>query len=502
MSSSSLKKIRFATILLPPVGLVLLWRDREIHLGRKLFGTLGVLLYSVVYVAIVVVILMATAGMEVEWRGGFPPVLTFQKTKPDYEAVEAHRHHQNNQLFEPLQATVAGVGAYWTDFRGPKRDGHYAERPILTNWPAGGLRRLWRQPIGGGYASFVVAHGRAVTVEQRRDDEAVTAYEIATGRELWAHSYPARFSESMGGDGPRATPTFHEGRIYSMGAQGEFCCLDAATGKLLWRRNILDEAHATCLYFGMSASPLIVGDTVIVLSGDPLVPVKGMTNHTVLAYRKVTGERAWAESPHKMAYTSPMLVTLAGQEQLLVVAAERVLGLRPADGKPLWEIPWKVQYDNSIAQPLLVGTNQLVVSGGYGAGCMLIEVTRNGDSFNARQVWKNQNLKTKFNSAVFWNGFVYGLDEGILTCIDVATGRRQWKEGRYGYGQLLLASGHLVVLSGEGELILVRANPEKHEELARFQAIHGKTWNHPAIADGRLLVRNAVEMACFEVGTK
>jgi outer membrane protein assembly factor BamB len=202
----------------------------------------------------------------------------------------------------------------------------------------------------------------------------------------------------------------------------------------------------------------------------------------------------------KQAYTSPMLVTLAGQRQLLIVVARRIVGLKPEDGALLWEIPWQVQYDNAIAQPVLVGTNRFVMSAGYGGGAMLVEISRAGEGFLARQVWKNQNLKNKFNNSVFWNGFVYGLDEGILTCIDAATGRRQWKEGRYGYGQLLLASGHLVVLSGEGELVLVRASPEKHQELARFQAIQGKTWNHPAIANGRILVRNAVEMACFQIG--
>jgi outer membrane protein assembly factor BamB len=159
-----------------------------------------------------------------------------------------------------------------------------------------------------------------------------------------------------------------------------------------------------------------------------------------------------------------------------------------------------VQYDNAIAQPVLVGTNRFVISAGYGGGAMAVEISRTGSGFSARQIWKNQNLKNKFNSSVFWNGFVYGLDEGILTCIDANTGRRQWKEGRYGYGQLLLASGHLVVLSGDGELVLVRANPDQHEEVARFQAIQGKTWNHPAIAGDKLLVRNAVEMACFEMG--
>jgi outer membrane protein assembly factor BamB len=495
-----MKRIRIATLLCPPAGLWLLWQNRDLSLGRRFLGTLGTLLYSLLYAAGVVLLLMQFTPLQIEWRGGFPPVLTFRKTNPDYQAVEAHRRRQAEGKVAVTNLALPSAGAYWTDFRGPNRDGHYAEKPILTNWPAGGLRKLWSQPIGGGYASFVIADGRAFTIEQRRDHEAVTAYEVTTGRELWAHSYAAAFSESMGGDGPRATPTYHEGRVYSMGAQGEFCCLDAATGKLLWRKNVLDEAHATVLYFAMSTSPLIVDDTVVVLSGEPLPSLKGTTNQTVLAYHKQSGERVWSALEDKLAYASPMLVTLAGQRQLLVVAAKRITGLKSENGGLLWEIPWEAQYHNSIAQPVLVDTNRFVVSAGYGGGAMLVEISKNGSGFGARQAWKNLNLKNKFNSSVFWNGSVYGLDEGILTCIDAATGRRQWKEGRYGYGQLLLASGHLVVLSGEGELILVRANPDRHEEVARFQAIHGKTWNHPAIADSKILVRNAVEMACFEIG--
>jgi outer membrane protein assembly factor BamB len=499
MAWSPLNRIRLATLLFPPFGLWLLWRNRELKFARILIGTLGALFYSVLYTAGIVVLLMQFTPLEVEWRGGFPPVLTFAKTKPDYRAVEAHRAKQTNQALVNLSSTQTGSGVYWTDFRGPNRDGHYLERPILTNWPAGGLRKPWSQPIGGGYASFVIADGRAFTIEQRHEQEVATAYEIATGREIWAHSYHAAFSESMGGDGPRATPTYHEGRVYSLGAQGEFACLEAATGRLIWRKNVLDETHAAVLQFGMSTSPLIVDEKVIVLSGEPAPSMKGATTKTVLAYHKVTGERIWSALEDKQAYASPMLVTLAGQRQLLIVAAKRIVGLKPEDGSLLWEVPWQVQYDNAIAQPVLIGTNRFVISAGYGGGAMAVEISRTGTGLSARQLWKNQNLKNKFNSSIFWSGFVYGLDEGILTCIDANTGRRQWKEGRYGYGQLLLASGHLVVLSGEGELVLVRANPERHEEVGRFQAIQGKTWNHPAIADGKLLVRNAVEMACFEI---
>ena len=202
-------RLRLTILLLPPLGLILLWRQPDAGRGRKLLGTLGIALYALLYLVGVVALLMQFTPLEIEWRGGFPPVLTFHKTKPDYSLVETHRLRQTNA---PLPVTAQTAGSnYWTDFRGPNRDGHYAERPILTNWPAGGLKEFWRQPIGGGYASFVVADGSAFTIEQRRDEEAVTAYDVATGLELWAHRYPALFNEEMGGEGPRATPTWHEG---------------------------------------------------------------------------------------------------------------------------------------------------------------------------------------------------------------------------------------------------------------------------------------------------
>ncbi|MFM1768061.1 MAG: hypothetical protein RJA22_590 [Verrucomicrobiota bacterium] len=502
MPAPSLNRVRLFTLLLPPVGLVLLWRQPGSGLGRKVAGTLFILLYGVLHAAGVVWLLMQVTPLEVEWRGGFPPVLTFHKTKTDYAAIEAHRSRQTNA--GGGAAAAAGLaGVRWTDFRGPNRDG-LAAGPLVVPWPAAGLPLLWRQPVGGGYASFVIADGRAFTIEQRRDREVVTAYDLATGREIWAHGYAALFSESMGGDGPRATPTWHEGRLYSLGAVGEFCCLDAASGRVLWRKNLLDEVEghaANGLYFGLSASPLMVDDLVVALSGEPLGAVKGKPRHGVLAFEQRTGVLRWSALPEKMAYVSPMLVTLAGERQILVVTSTRACGLRPSDGTLLWETPWKVQYDNAIAQPVLVSSNRFLLAAGYGTGCALIELARAGDGrLTAQQLWKNQNLKNKFNSSVFHEGHVYGLDEGILTCLDAATGRRVWKDGRYGYGQLLLAGNHLVVLSGEGDLVLVKATPEGHQEVSRFAAIPGKTWNHPVLAGGYLLVRNAAEMACFRVG--
>jgi outer membrane protein assembly factor BamB len=488
--ASPMGTVRLVTLLCPPLGLLLLWRARAIGLGRKILGTIFVPLYSLLYVAAVIALLMRFTGLEIEWRGGFPPVLTWHKTHPNYAAVETSRRALP-QTPPPAAPLIAAED--WPGFRGPNRDGRYDEQPIATNWPADGLRPLWKQPIGGGYASFAIAGGRAFTIEQRRQQEAVTAYDAATGRELWACSYPAFFNEALGGEGPRATPAYSEGKVYSLGALGDLLCLDAATGQAVWKLNILADNVADLLTYGMASSPLVVGDKLIVQAG-------GRRGQSVAAYDKLTGKPLWKVLDDPAAYSSPMLVQLAGQEQLLIVTAGRAVGLQPADGALLWSTPWKVNQGNrNNAQPVILGPNRFLLSAGYGTGCRAVEISKNDGGFAARSLWQNTSLKNKFTSSVFWQGCVFGLDEDILVCLDAQTGERKWKDGRYGYGQVLLAGGNLIILSGSGELALVRANPDRYEELARFQAIEGKTWNHPALAGGRIFIRNAVQMACFDL---
>ena len=482
--------VRIFTLLFPPLGLVLLWRFKGIGLLRKLFGTLGILLYTILYGAGIAALLMHFTGLEVEWQGGFPPVLTWHKTHPNYEAVEANR---KAQAAKPLVITAAPQSAEWPGFRGPNRDGRYDGHSIVTNWPAAGLTPLWKQPVGGGYASFAIAGNCAFTIEQRREDEAVTAYDVQTGRELWATPYPADFDESMGGEGPRATPTFEEGRLYSQGAMGDMLCLDAATGKIIWRVNILTENQGELLHWATASSPLIVHDTVIVEAGGP-------RGKSIVAYDKRTGKPAWHVLDDQAAYSSAMLVALAGKEQLLVVTENRAVGLEPLGGALLWTTPWVVKLGNrNIAQPVLLSSNRFMLSAGYGTGCEAVEISRTTGGFSANTVWRTTALKNKFSSSIFWRGFVYGLDEDMLVCLDAQSGERKWKDGRYGYGQIIGVDDYLIVLSGEGALALVRAIPDHYEELARFQAIEGKTWNHPAMAGGKILVRNAVQMACFDL---
>ena len=200
-----------------------------------------------------------------------------------------------------------------------------------------------------------------------------------------------------------------------------------------------------------------------------------------------------------VAYASPTVATVGGRRQLLVMTAGRAVGLAVEDGKLLWEYPWVTQEDINAAQPIVVAANRVYISSGYGHGAAVLELSPQGAGFQARPVWANTRMKNKFNSAVLHGGYLYGLDEGILACVDVESGELKWKGGRYGYGQLLLAGSHLVVLTEEGDVVLVRAAPEKHQEVARFGALKGKTWNIPAISDGVLLVRNEVEMAAFRI---
>jgi outer membrane protein assembly factor BamB len=391
---------------------------------------------------------------------------------------------------------AGGAPAGWPDFRGPNRDGRYVETSIRTNWPREGLPQLWKQPIGAGYASFVIADGRAFTIEQRREQEVVAAYDVATGREIWTHGWQGEFQEAMGGDGPRATPTYHDGRIYALGAMGELRVLDARTGSQVWRRNILTDNNASNLDWGMSASPLIVDDKVIVLPG-------GSPGQSVVAYNRLTGAPIWKVLDDPQAYTSPMLVTLGGVRQILVVSGRRAVGLAVEDGRQLWEYPWSTFNGINVAQPVIIrtdgGNDRVFLSASYGHGAAVFELTRAGNGFETRTIWENERMKNRFSSSVLHNGYIYGLDESILACVDAATGDQKWKGGRYGYGQIMLAGDHVVVLTEDGELVLVKATPEGHQELARFSAIDGKTWNHPVITGGRLLVRNLREMAAFDI---
>ncbi|MEO8436266.1 MAG: PQQ-binding-like beta-propeller repeat protein [Pyrinomonadaceae bacterium] len=498
-----------ASVLLPPLGLALIWMRRDTAAKTKILATVGIAILVVGYV-----FLFTT------WRKSSSKEAHYARLEQDRAEQEKRLASETGQpgsnpaavagaaSQQPAagQATAPAAGTtsdtasahatrnYWTNFRGPNRDGRYDEMAVMTQWPSGGLAPVWKQPIGLGYASFVVADGRAYTIEQRRGQEVVAAYDVANGREIWKQAWNAEYTDSTG-DGPRSTPTWDNGRIYALGATGELRCLDARTGAVAWGRNILKENSAQNLSWAMAASPLVVDDKVIVLPG-------GTAGKSVVAYNKMTGAPVWSSQNDTQAYVSPMLVTLAGRRQIVVVSALRVMGLAPEDGALLWSQDWDTDMGINVSQPIIVSGNRFFISSGYGKGAALVEISGSGKTQTARALWENINMKNKFNSSVLHEGHIYGLDEGILTCLDVNTGVRKWKGGRYGYGQVILASGHLIVSSDSGELALVKATPDQYSEVARFAALEGKTWNYPAIAGGKLLVRNATQMAAYNIAAQ
>jgi outer membrane protein assembly factor BamB len=379
----------------------------------------------------------------------------------------------------------------WSGFRGARRDGHYSAGPILTDWTA--LRPLWRQPIGGGHASFVAANGHAFTIEQRGGQEVAVAYDVLTGRERWTNAWDAVFiSNSGGGPGPRATPAFHDGTLFVLGATGELRALDASSGNLRWRTNVFDDAGAAKRDFGIAVSPLIVGNTVVTVPG-------GGNGRTIVAYDRASGRVAWSALDDAPSYSSPVRVTIAGVEQIVAVLDTRVVGLSTDGGKLLWESPWSTDGGNHAAQPVIFGDNRIFLSLSTGVRGLALEITREGDRLSARELWRTNRMKNSISSSVHHEGFIYGLDLGILACIDAANGELKWKGGRYGEGQMLLASDHLVIATDDGQIVLVRATPEAHQEVARTTAVEGATRNHPALVDGFLLVRNAKQMAAFDL---
>src|SRR5215210_6526502 len=382
---------------------------------------------------------------------------------------------------------AAAQGGDWPGFRGPERDSAVRGVRIETDWAASPPVELWRRPIGPGWSSFAVRDGLLYTQEQRGDDEVVSCYNLTTGEPVWRHRDAARFWESNGGAGPRGTPTLSNGRVYTLGATGILNALDAGDGAVVWTRNVASDTGTEVPMWGFSSSPLVVGDVVIIAASS-----------TLAAYDLATGNPRWTRKAGGDSYSSPQLLTIDGVPQVLLMGGAGAASVVPADRKLLWEHPWK---GFPIVQPALMADGNLLITASGQSGTRRIAVARGPGGWSAEERWTSIGLKPYFNDFVVHDGHAFGFDGRILACIDLEDGKRKWKGGRYGNGQLVLLPDQdlLLVLSEQGELALVRATPDQFTELARFPAIEGKTWNHPVLAGDVLLVRNDQEMAAFRL---
>lgn len=393
----------------------------------------------------------------------------------------------------PSQSPTFVIGATdWPGFRGPGRDGIVHGLQIASDWNAHPPRTLWREPLGPGWSSPAMAGGRVFTQEQRGPDEVVVCRDASTGSELWVHADRVRFEESLSGAGPRATPTLTDGAVYSLGATGILNCLDPISGKVKWSQNIPAETGVKPPMWGFASSPLVEHGIAIVYAGG----AKGL-----LAYHADSGDLAWSVTAGDQCYTSPQPATLGGVEQVLFLSDHGLQAIDPAEGKQLWELPLPVSGAPRAIQPHPISDSQVLVSSETDLGTALIDVAHDGSEWKPHQAWASRALKPSFNDFVVSDGHAYGFDGPVFCCTDLANGKRCWREGRYGHGQVVLLGVQklLLVISEEGDVILLRAMPERSEEIGRFHAVSGKIWSHPAVAGNRLVVRSDQEIACFEL---
>jgi outer membrane protein assembly factor BamB len=376
-------------------------------------------------------------------------------------------------------------------YLGPDGTGVLANVKIAGDWAASPPREVWRRPVGAGWGGFIVVGDYAFTQEQRGDKECVTCYRLDTGVPVWVHEDEARY-DGVGGAGPRATPGFAGGRLYSVGATGILNCLDAATGRAVWSVNFLTDNEAGNDVHGTCASPSVDGDRVLVCP-------TGEGGPSLVAYHAATGEKLWTAGTDRARYSSPMVATLGGVRQILLATHAGVTGHDTDSGKVVWNAAWANPEGVTASQPVVTGPDTVLLSTAYGKGAAVFRVARSGDGWSADEVWSNLTLKAKFSTPVLYRGHVYGLDDGILTCIEPRTGRRRWKDGRYGHGQLLLAGDRLLVQTESGPVVLVEPSPEGLRERGRSEALAGKTWNTVALAGRLLLVRNDREAVCLEL---
>jgi outer membrane protein assembly factor BamB len=460
--------------------LLLLWWLTLSRAGRRLRLTVAAAVVGLVAVGAATLRLRGVSGdlmpiLEPRWVRSAPP------PAPPAGALGAAE-------IGPADSAVTD----FPQFLGPRRNATVEGLALAADWDVRPPIVLWRQPVGAGWSGFAVVGDRALTQEQRGDQEAVTCYDLRSGQRLWAHTDAARYATTIAGEGPRCTPTVVSNRVFTLGATGLLNCLELASGRLLWQRSLGTDAGAEMPEWGFAGSPLVLDGLVMVSAG-------GAPDRSVLAYRVDSGELAWAAGSAPVSYSSPIVAELAGERQILAFNGRRITAHRAADGAVLWEYPWGIGQPH-VAVPVPVGPRRVVFSSGYGVGAELLEIAPQPEgSLAATRVWQSRRMKAKFANLVVRDGFLYGLDDGIFACLDLADGSQRWKEGRYGHGQGLLVGEHFLLMAEQGELVLLRPTPEAPNELHRFRVFRSKTWNPIALAGEFLLVRNDLEAACLRI---
>ncbi|MEX2214802.1 MAG: PQQ-binding-like beta-propeller repeat protein [Phycisphaeraceae bacterium] len=394
--------------------------------------------------------------------------------------------------------------ADWPQFLGPKRTGVSSDTGLIDAWPEKGPREVWRSKGGVGMSGLAVSAGRVITLVQDDEGQHALALEAATGKQLWKTKVAPAYKNSQG-DGPRATPAIADGRAFVFTGNGMLAALKADTGDLIWKHDTIAEFKGEIADFGMACSPLVVEGRVIVTVGAP--------GATVVAFDCDSGNFAWKTGNAKAGYSSPALLKVGGEEQLVVFTGETLWGIQPKSGSVLWSYPYKTPFDCNIATPIQY-KDHIFISSGEDHGCALLSFADPASDgiIVVSEVWKSQGassvMRNGWQTSLLIDGRLYGMDNvGAATslthfnCVDMATGKLIWQHKRFGNGNFIAADGKLILTTIKGELVLAKVSPQGFDELGRMKVLTSMKQG-PALAGGLLYVRDDREIVCFDLRAK
>ncbi|QDT27260.1 outer membrane biogenesis protein BamB [Gimesia panareensis] len=438
------------------------------------------------------------------WTLAFTDVVPAQlpKISPG-TATNKGNQAQNRAVKQDSETAEQGS---WTSFLGNLRNGISQETGLNVNWNEHKPAVLWREPLGGGYSSMVIANGRLWTMATHLNHDYVVCLDALSGKKLWStRAAPTYLDHQRQARGPRSTPTWHEGKLFCLLPAGDLLCLTADTGRIRWKINIFQVSGAprqeqkTIYYWGMSASPLIEGDLVIVQPG-------GSANNSVIAVNKDTGKLVWSSGNDPPGYASPIVIEAENQRQLIVPTGQSILSLNPKEGSLLWRVVWGNKYNCNCATPVW-NDDSLFISSAYGTGCMRFALTQQNEELRPISRWKNLSLQNQFATSIIKDGFIYGPHGDLATvtyrCLDLQRGEVQWMSRRVGKCTQIAAQDHLICLTEQGTLVLVEANPTEYREKGKLTGLlEFKAWANPALANGRLYLRDEKRILCLDLQQK
>ena len=378
----------------------------------------------------------------------------------------------------------------WPQWRGPFRDGISRETGIITSWSQPGPPLIWKVEGGEGFSSLAISQGRVYTLVDRDDQEWVVCLDTGTGLELWKVSSSNSYKDSEGGNGPRSTPTVDGSRVYTLGATGILLCLDKRSGRVVWKRSLLEDFGVGNLTWGVSTSPLVEEDLLLVNVGAP--------GASVVAFDKETGKVVWKALDEVAGYSSPIAITVEGIREVVVFGGRAIIGLAPRDGKFHWKHQWKTTSDMNIATPIF-SNPFLFISSGRGTGSGLFQLTKKGRTVSSKILWTQETMQNHYNSCVLLGEYLYGFDNSILKCIRLRDGKVIWAHRSVGKGSLIAAQGHLIILGEQGHVAMVEARPDGYQQTGIRKILQHRAWTPPALARGLLYVRDHHHIACLDL---